>query len=57
MHVRATVNSVNIGFIILAGGAGVSHDRETEFSKKSRPGRLALNMLSVPVEGKGFIKT
>jgi len=57
MHVRTIVNNVNIPFIILAGGAGGSKDRETEFSKKSRPGRLAFNMLSVPVEGKGFIKT
>jgi len=54
--VRAYVNNVNIAFIILAEGAGVSQDRKTEIFVKALPGRLTRNMLSVPVEGKGFIK-
>ena len=55
-HVRVRVNIVNIALIIHAGGAGLSQDRETEILYKARLGRLALYLLSVPVEVKGFKK-
>jgi hypothetical protein len=54
--VRLSVNIVNIVFIIHNGGAGEYQDRETGILFKARPGRLEINMLSVPVEGKGFKK-
>jgi hypothetical protein len=55
-HVRVRVNIVNIALIIHAGEAGLSQDRETEIFYKARLGRLALYLLSVPVEVKGFKK-
>jgi hypothetical protein len=43
--------------IIHAGGAEVYQETgETGILYKARPGRLALYILSVPVEGKGFKK-
>ena len=43
--------------IIHAGGAEVYQETgETGIFYKAHPGRLALYMLSVPVEGKGFKK-
>jgi uncharacterized oligopeptide transporter (OPT) family protein len=54
--VRLRVNVVNIVFIIHAEGAGLSQDRKTGILYKARPGRLEVNMLSVPVEVKGFKK-
>jgi len=56
MHVQLPVNVVNIAFIIHAGGTGVYQNRKTGFFLKARTGRLALYMLSVPVEVKGFKK-
>ena len=54
---RLYVNVVNIMVIIHAGGAEVYQETgETGIFYKARPGRLALYMLSVPVEGKGFKK-
>ena len=56
-HVRLYVNVVNIMVIIHAGGAEVYQETgETGIFYKARPGRLALYILSVPVEGKGFKK-
>jgi hypothetical protein len=55
-HVRVRVNIVNIALIIHAGGTGLSQDRKTEIFYKARPGRLALYLLSVPVEVKGLKK-
>jgi hypothetical protein len=43
-------------FITHTGGAGEYQDRETGILFKALPGRLEINMLSVPVEGKGFKK-
>ena len=54
---RLYVNVVNIMVIIHAGGAEVYQETgETGILYKARPGRLALYILSVPVEGKGFKK-